>query len=85
MKNENYAGYFQYCSPNTIMVVTWYNKLKEIYCPFPVVVKEKVGNLAIGQKAKVTSVKLSSNGVTVFIINDQAYYYSYFDILLDTV
>lgn len=67
------------------MVVTWYNKLKEIYCPFPVVVKAKVGNLAMGQKAKVSSVKLSSNGVTVFIINNQAYYYNYFDILLDSV
>lgn len=86
MTNENYAEYFQYCSPDTIMVVTWYNKLKEIYCPFTVNVREKVGNLTVGQKVKVTSVKLSSSGVTVYTINNQAYYYYYFDIiLLDTV
>lgn len=85
MKTENYAEYFQYCSPDTIMVVTWYNKLKEVYCPFTVSVREKVGNLAMSQKVKVTSVKLSSTGVTVFMIDNQAYYYHYFDIILDTV
>jgi hypothetical protein len=85
MTNENYAEYFKFCSPESIMVVTWYNKLKEIYCPFTVSVKIKVGNLIVGQKAKVTSVKLSSNGKTVFIILGQAYYYNYFDILLESV
>jgi hypothetical protein len=63
------------------MVVTWYGKLKTLYCPITVKVKEKVGNLTKGGYAKVSEVKLSTSGKTVFMIENRAYYYHYFDIL----
>ncbi|WP_242157361.1 hypothetical protein [Aestuariivivens sediminis] len=81
MTNEEYAYLFKYCSPNSIMVVTWYGKLKTLYCPLTVIVRKKVGNLAVGDYVKVDEVKLSTTGKTVFIIQNKAYFYYYFDIL----
>ena len=82
MKENELAELFEYCSPKSIMVLTWYGKLKTLYCPITVIVREKVGNLAIGDYLKVSAVKLSSSGKTVFIIEGRAYYYYYFDILI---
>ena len=81
MQNENLAELFKYCSPKSIMVVTWYGKLKTLYCPITVKVVIKVGNLAKGSYQKVEEVKLASNGNTVFVIDKKPYYYYYFDIL----
>ncbi len=81
MKNEELAELFKYCSPKSIMVVTWYGKLMTLYCPITVKVREKVGILAKGEYTKVSEVKLSTSGKTVFIVDNRAYYYYYFDIL----
>ncbi len=81
MKNEELAELFKYCSPRSIMVVTWYGKLKTLYCPITVKVKNDVGNLSSGNMVKVDAVKLSDTGITVFMINEKAYYYYHFDIL----
>ncbi|WP_146892616.1 hypothetical protein [Gelidibacter salicanalis] len=81
MKNEELAELFKYCSPRSIMVITWYGKLKTLYCPITVKVKNDVGNLSIGNLVKVDAIKLSDTSVTVFIINNKAYYYYHFDIL----
>lgn len=81
MNNEELALLFQFCSPKSILVVTWYGKLKTLYCPITVKINQNVGDLIKGKYAKVTEVKLSNSGKTVFIINKKAYYYHYFDIL----
>jgi len=81
MNKDELAELWRYCNSKSIMVVTWYGKLKILHCPITVKVKEKVGNLAIGEYVKVSEVKLSTSGKTVFVINNQAYYYNYFDIL----
>ncbi|KJD31320.1 hypothetical protein PK35_15510 [Tamlana nanhaiensis] len=81
MDNKDFSELWRYCSPSSILVITWYGKLKTLYCPITVKVKKKVGKLSVGDYAKVEEVKLSSSGKTVFIINKQAYYYNYFDIL----
>jgi len=80
MNNEEYAELFKYCSPYSILVVTWYGKLKTLNCPFKAIVRTKVGNLASGDYVVVSKVKLSASGKTVYIIDNQAYYYFYFDI-----
>lgn len=80
-KNE-YAELFKYCSPESILVITWYGKLKVLYCPFNVKVIENVGSLRIGEQKKVSLVKLSTNGKTVFVIENKSYYYQYFDIII---
>jgi len=81
MENENYAELFKYCSPKSILVVTWYGKLRTLYCPFGVKVLSNVGLLKAGQYVKVEEVKLASNGKTVFIVEGSPYYYYNFDIL----
>ncbi|MFD2536068.1 hypothetical protein [Gelatiniphilus marinus] len=81
MKNEELAELFKYCSPKSILVITWYGKLKTLHCPITVKIAHDIGELTKGDYAKVTEVKLSSSGNTVFIINKRAYYYYYFDIL----
>ncbi|AUS05120.1 MULTISPECIES: hypothetical protein [Pseudotamlana] len=83
---ENYAaGLFKYCSPKSILVLTWYNKLVEIHCPFKVNVKGDIGGLRKGQKVDVSAVKVSSNGRTVFEIAGKPYYYFHFDIIVNPV
>lgn len=81
MKNEDLANLFKYCSPKSILVVTWYGKLKILNCPITVKVKQDVGDVKSGTYVTVSEVKLSSSGKTVFVINKKPYYYHYFDIL----
>tara|TARA_Y100000815_G_C13179821_1_gene438884 strand:- start:300 stop:557 length:258 start_codon:yes stop_codon:yes gene_type:complete len=82
MKTEEIADLFKFCSPNSILVMTWYNKLKELYCPFSVQAKTNIGSISQKEIKVVDAVKLSGNGVTVYVIDKQAYYYYHFDILL---
>jgi predicted aconitase len=81
MENEDFAELFKYCSPYSILVVTWYGKLKALNCPFAVKVIENVGLLGIGDYCRVEKVMLSSSGKTVFVIKGKAYHYHYFDIM----
>lgn len=81
MKEDEIVDLFKYCSPNSILVVTWYGKLKTLYCPFKVKAEVSIGKLVKGQYATVVWVKLATNGKTVFGIQGEAYQYHYFDIL----
>ena len=81
MNNKELAELFKYCSPKSILVITWYGKLKTMYCPISVKVIQGIGSFSKGDYAKVEEVKLSSSGKTVFVINKKAYYYYYFEIL----
>lgn len=81
MENEEYAALFKYCDKNSLLVCTWYGKLKTLYTPITVKVIKDVGNLKQKEYVKVTEIKLSSLGKTVFIIKNKAYYYHYFDIM----
>ena len=85
MNKKEIAEIFKYCSPNSLLVVTYYNRLKELFCPFLVKVKLNVGKLKKGEIVKVEAVKLSTNGKTVFIIREKAYYYYHFEILINSV
>jgi hypothetical protein len=81
MKDEEFADLFKYCSPTSILVVTWYGKLKVLNCPIIVKVLINIGLLKKGSYAKVDKVMLSSSGKTVFVIDKKAYFHHYFDIL----
>lgn len=81
MKDEEFAELFKYCSPYSILVVTWYGKLKILNCPITVKVLIDIGLLNKGSYAKVDKVMLSSSGKTVFVIDRKAYFHHYFDIL----
>lgn len=81
MNDKDLVELLKYSSPYSILVVTWENKLLELHCPFKVLIKQDIGQLNVGDKASVTMVKLSTNLITVFVINDMAYFFYYFDIL----
>ena len=85
MNKEHLADLFRYSSPYSILVVTYYNKLIELFCPFPVEVRADIGELKRGETVKVSAVKISTTGKTVFIIEDKAYYYYHFDFIIYSV
>ncbi len=82
MNDKDLVELLKYSSPYTILVVTWENKLLELHCPFKVFVKQDIGGLKVGENASVTMVKLSTNLITVFVIDDKAYFFYYFDIMI---
>lgn len=81
MKKEEYAYLMEYCSPDSILVVTWYGKLKELQCPFGVIVKYDVGWLKKRAVAYVEKVLMASDGSVVFHIKGLNYRHTHFDIL----
>ena len=82
MNDKDLVELLKYSSPYTILVVTWENKLLELHCPFKILVKQNIGGLKVGENASVTMVKLSTNLITVFVIDDKAYFFYYFDIMI---
>lgn len=82
MNRNQIAELLKYSSPKSILVVTYKNELKEMQCPFWVLVKHDVGNLRKGVKVHVEMVKLSPDLVTVFVIVNTPYYYWYFEIII---
>jgi len=85
MEQNELIELFKYYTPHSILIITWYCKLKFLYCPFYVRVKKNIGILKKDEIKKVSLVKLSSSGKTIFIIENQAYFYNHFDILLKSV
>ena len=83
MKNRELAELLKYSSPNNILVIDWTNRLIELYCPFKVQIKQDVGDLKQGELEVVSLVKLATNFKTVFIIDNKAYFYFHFDILVE--
>ena len=81
MDKEEYAYLMEYCTPRSILVVTWYGKLKELYCPFGVRIRENIHGLRKGNYTQVDYVLLSENGELVFNIGGRNYFYHHFDIL----
>jgi len=82
MNKKQLAELLKYSSVREIYVITHYNTLKRLFCPFSVKVLQDIGTLKTGQTVLVNKVKITLELRTVFIIQNQAYYYSYFDILV---
>ena len=82
MKNRELGELLKYSSPYSILVVTWRNKLIELKTPFQVQLIQDIGELKKDELAIVSLVKLATNMKTVFIIENKAYFYYYFKIVL---
>ena len=82
MKNRELAELLKYSSSSSILVVTYNNKLIELFCPFHVLGKYKINLIKKNTLYTVSRIKLSSNLKIVFVINDKPYHYYHFDILL---
>ena len=81
-KNE-LAEQLKYSSSEWLYVVAWNNLLKQLFCPFRVLVMTDIGPLKKGQTVWVEAVKVTMELKTVFVIDGGAYFYYYFDILID--
>lgn len=82
MTKKELAELLKYSSPREIYVITHYNVLKRVFCPFRVTVLQEIGALKKGQIVLVHEIKVTYELKTVFIINSQAFYYYHFDIIM---
>ena len=82
MTKKELAEVLKHTSPNIIYVVTWNNVLKKVFCPFKVMVLQDIGNLKIGDVVLVEAVKVDLSLKTIFMIDNQAYYYHNFHIII---
>ncbi len=83
MDDRKWASLLKYASPRSILVVTWENQIMELQCPFRVLVINEVGSLDYDSIVLVERVKVSTSMIMVFIIDNEAYYYHHFHILID--
>lgn len=81
MSNEELAKLLKYSSPYSILIIDKRGRLKELRCPFKVVVITSIGVLRSSQIVDVIQVKVTSQLSTVYIISGLAYHYYYFDIM----
>lgn len=82
MSDQELTEILRFCSPLELYVVSWKNELVKLRCPFKVMVIIPVGDLKAHQQEFVTSVKITRDVKTVFIIGQKAYYYFYFEIVV---
>ena len=83
MSPNEWAELLRYSSPYSILVVKDKNEIVELHCPFKVELKHDIGGLLKGSIQSVEMVKLSTQKLTVFIIEGNAYYYYHFNILIE--
>tara|TARA_R110000851_G_C13101390_1_gene568466 strand:- start:8559 stop:8804 length:246 start_codon:yes stop_codon:yes gene_type:complete len=81
MDYEKLSEILRFSTPKSLLIVTWNNLLKELFCPFEVKVLKAVDNLKEGDRLWVQEIKVTAELKTVYIINDTAYYYYHFDIM----
>ena len=82
MTKKELAELLKYSSPREIYVIKWNNTLIKLLCPFEVRVLQDIGTLKKGQIVYVDEIKVTIELKTVFIINTNAYYYYYFEIVI---
>lgn len=83
MNKQDLAWQLKYSSSEWIFIVTHNNILKQLFTPFKVAVLKPVGRLTKGEIVWVQQVKVTMELRTVFVIDESAYYFYYFDILID--
>lgn len=83
MNKKQIAYILKYSHPKQLYVVTHNNLLLKLNCPFKVQLKSDVGYLNKKEVVIVDEVKVTSDLITVFVINTKAYFYYHFDIIVD--
>lgn len=82
MTKRELAELLKYISPREIYVITHYGVLNRLFCPFRVTVLQEIGILKRGQIVLVQEIKITYELKTVYIINNDAYFYYHFDIIM---
>lgn len=75
------SEFMKWVDPFSILVISGYNQLRRIYCPFTVEVIIPVGELQSGDVVYVEAVKITLELKDVYIIGGKAYYLFHFRIL----
>ena len=83
MNRKQLAEILKYSSSKEIFAVTWDNRLLTLKCPFKVKVIKEVATIKLGQILTVDKVKTSFDLKTVFMIEGKAYFYHYFDLIIE--
>ncbi len=82
MDSSEYAHLLKYSSPDSMLVITYNNELVELICPFQVEVIRGVGDFSKGSIRTVDMVKVSISLITVYVIEDNLYFFYHFDITI---
>jgi hypothetical protein len=82
MNERELAELLKYSSPKELYIVTWFNELVLLKCPFEVIAEVDVGRLKKGEVVMVDEVKVTYELITVFVIGGNAYLYYYLSILI---
>ena len=72
----------RYCSPYSLLVLTP-KKLVRLYCPFAVEALYNSESITRGESYQVSKVQIFTDRKMVYIINETAYIYSLFRIMID--
>jgi len=83
MNKEELSEQLKYSSSEYLYIVTWNNLLKQLICPFMVLVKLDIGTLKKGKKVDVEELKVTIELKIVYLIKEQFFYYYHFDILIE--
>jgi Fe-S cluster assembly ATPase SufC len=82
MTKKQLSEILKYSSPNELYVITHYNVLIRLFCPIKVQVLRDIGILKRGQIVFVDEIKITIELKTVYIIDNEAYYYHHFNIMI---
>lgn len=80
MNRKQLSELLKYSNSKELFIVNYNNLLKQLLCPFEVIVLHTIMDLKKGQIVLVDEVKLTSQLKTVYMIKGEAYYYHHFDI-----
>ena len=83
MNKKRLQEILKYSNPKELYIVTWNNFLKQLFCPFRVVVLQDVGELKKNEVYEVEGVMVTMELKTVYLIRGSYFYYYHFDILID--
>jgi hypothetical protein len=70
----------RYCNPRSLLVISPQGRLKRIYCPFQVQCIEAASGLTEFGLYSATSVKMSTSGTIVYVVDGEHYPYYHFAI-----
>ncbi len=84
MKDEDiHYEYYEYVSPYNVLVVSNDGEIIDLLCPFQVKSKVNFPTIKANDKVWVQKVQTTSESKDVFIIEDNAYFVEYFQIVLN--
>ena len=82
MTRSQLSELLKHSNPREIYVITHYGVLIRLFCPFQVKVLQNIGALKSGQTVLVDEIKVTIELKTVYIIDNEAYYYYHFNIMM---